>query len=100
RAGDRVERRTRLARDRAGEQGLARTGLAIEQHTLGHLGPDGLELGWLLQELLDLPELLDRLVGTRDVGERRLRSVLGDLLGLRLRELHDAASAALQRVHQ
>ena len=100
-ARDRVERHARLARDRAGEQRLAGAGRAVEQHALGDLGAHGLELGGLLQELLDLAELLDRLLTPRDVAERRLGHVLGDQLGLGAGELHDAlAAAALDLVHQ
>ena len=62
--GDRVERHARLARDGAREQRLAGTGRAVEQHALGDLGADGLELRRLLEELLDLVELLDGLVRT------------------------------------
>ena len=89
-AGDRVERHARLAGDRAGEQRLAGAGRAVEQHALGDLGADGLELRRLLEELLDLAELLDGLLAAGDVGERRLRHVLADQLGLGLGELHDA----------
>ena len=100
-AGDGVERHARLARDRAREEGLAGSGRAVEQHALGDLGADGLELGRVGEELLDLAELLDRLLAAGDVAERRLRHVLGDQLGLGLGELHDAASAAaLGLVHQ
>ena len=100
-AGDRVERHAGLAGDGAGEQRLAGAGRAVEQDALGDLGADGLELGRLLEELLDLAELLDRLLAAGDVGERRLRHVLGDQLGLGLGELHDAAAAtALGLVHQ
>ena len=81
-AGDGVEGDARLAGDRAGEQGLAGARRAVEQDALGDLRPDGLELRRLLQELLDLAELLDGLVGARDVAERRLRHVLGDQLRL------------------
>src|SRR5262249_9714613 len=77
RAGDRVEGAPRLAGHGAREERLAGTGAAVEQHALGDLGSDGLELGRLLQELLDLLELLDGLVTARDVGEGRLRGVLG-----------------------
>jgi hypothetical protein len=45
-------------------------------------------------------ELLERLVGARDVGERRLGHVLADELGLALAELHDAVAAALHLVHE
>jgi hypothetical protein len=98
--GDRVERHTRLAGDRPGQQGLAGAGRAVEQDALGDLRADRLELGRLLQELLDLAELLDGLLGPRHVGERRLGRVLGDELGLGLGELHDPAAAALHVVHQ
>ena len=100
RAGDRVEGHGGLAGDGAGQQGLAGAGRAVEQDALGDLGADGLELRGLLEELLDLAELLDRLFTAGDVGERRLRHVLGDQLGLGLGELHDAAAAALGLVHQ
>ena len=97
-AGDRVERHAGLAGDGAGEQRLAGARRAVEQDALGDLGADGLELGGLLEELLDLAELLDGLVAAGDVVERRLRHVLGDQLGLGLGELHDAASAAALHV--
>ena len=98
--GDRVERNAGLTGDGACEQRLARTGGAVQQDALGDLGADRLELGRVLQELLDLLELLDRLVRPGDVGERRLRGVLGDELGLRLAEVHDPGAAALHLVHQ
>ncbi len=100
-AGDRVERHAGLAGHGAGEQRLAGAGRAVQQHALGDLGAHGLELGGLLEELLDLAELLDGLVAAGDVGERRLGHVLGDQLRLGLGELHDAAAAAaLHGVHQ
>jgi hypothetical protein len=100
RAGDRVEGHAGLAGDSASEQRLAGAGRAVQQDALGDLGADGLELRRLLEELLDLGELLERLVGARDVGERRLRHVLADELGLALAELHDAVAAALHLVHE
>ncbi|MDQ0960009.1 hypothetical protein QFZ66_003887 [Streptomyces sp. B4I13] len=45
-------------------------------------------------------EFLDGLVRAGDVGERRLRGVLGDELGLGLPEVHDPGAAALHLVHQ
>lgn len=54
----------------------------------------------LLEELLDLVELFDRLVGPRHIGEGRLGGVLGDQLGLGLAELHDLGTAALHLIHQ
>jgi hypothetical protein len=78
RAGDRVERHAGLAGDGPGEQRLAGTGLAVEQHALGDLRADRLELGGLGEELLDLLQLLDRLVRAGDVGEGHLGHVLAD----------------------
>ena len=74
--GDRVERHARLAGDGAGEQGLAGSGRAVQQHALRDAGADGLELGRVLQEVLDLLELLDGLVGAGDIGEGDLRALL------------------------
>ena len=99
RAGDRVERHARLARDRARQQGLAGAGRAVEQHALGDLRAQGLVAARVLQEVLDLVELLDGLVGARDVGEGRLRHVLVELLGLGLAEAHHPVAAALGVVH-
>ena len=100
RAGDRVERHAGLAGDGAGQQGLAGAGRAVEQHALGDLGADRQELGGLGEELLDLVELLDGLVGAGDVGEGDLRGVLGRELGPGLAELHDPRAAALHLAHQ
>ena len=47
--GDRVERHAGLAGDRPGEQRLAGAGRAVQQHALGDLGADGLELGRVLR---------------------------------------------------
>ena len=71
---DRVERHAGLAGDGAGEQGLAGSGRAVEQHALGDAGADGLELRRLLEEVLDLLQLLEGLVAAGDVVE-------GDLAG-------------------
>jgi hypothetical protein len=60
--GDREERDARLAGDRARQQRLAGAGRAVQQHALGDLGADGLELAGLGEELADLLELLDGLL--------------------------------------
>jgi hypothetical protein len=100
RAGDRVERHAGLTGDRPGEQRLAGAGRAEQQHALGDLRADGLVLDRVLQEVLELLQLLDRLVGAGDVGERRLGGVLADDLGLGLAEGHDPAATALHGVEQ
>ena len=99
RAGDRVERHARLTGDGAREQRLTGSGRAVEQHALRDLRAECLVAAGVLQEVLDLLELLDGLLGTRDVGERRLGHVLGQLLGLGLAEVQDAVPAALGVVH-
>src|SRR5919199_1934316 len=53
---------TRLTRDGAREQGLAGAGRPVEQHALRDPGAERLELLRVLEELLDLLQLLDRLV--------------------------------------
>ena len=98
-ARDGEEGDARLTGDGPGQQGLARARRAEQQHALGDLGPHGLELGRRLEELLDLLQLLDRLVRPRHVGEGDLGRVLGHLLGLGLAELHDPVPAALHAVH-
>ena len=49
RAGDRVERHPGLAGDGAGQQGLAGSGRAVQQHALGDLRADRLELRRVLR---------------------------------------------------
>ena len=100
RAGDRVERHAGLTGNRAGEQGLAGAGRAVEQDALGDLGADREELGRLGEELLDLEQLLDGLIHAGDVGEGDLGGVLVGQLGLALAELHDLGAAALHLAHQ
>ena len=99
-AGDRVERHAGLAGDGAGQQRLTGAGRAEEQHALRDLGAERLVLRRVLQEVLDLVELLDRLVGARHVGERRLRRVLGDHLRLGLAEVEHPGAAALHLRHE
>ena len=99
RPGDRVERHPGLAGDRPGQQRLTGSRRAVEQDALGDLGAQRLVAGRVLQEVLDLVEFLDRLVGTGDIGELGLRHVLGEQLGLGLAERHDLVAAALGVVH-
>ena len=73
RAGDREEGHARLAGHGTREQRLAGARRAVEQDALGNARAESLELLGVLQELLDLVELLDRLVDTRHVAEGDLR---------------------------
>src|SRR5215831_12422288 len=99
RPGDRVERHSRLTGHRPGEQRLAGTRRAEEQHALRDLGAQRLVAGRVLKEVLDLLQLLDRLVLTGDIGEGRLGGVLADELGLAAAEAHNAVAAALHLAH-
>jgi hypothetical protein len=97
---DREERHPRLAGDGAREQGLAGTGRADQQGALGYPRAEALELLGGLEKLLDLGELLDGLVGARDVRERHLGRVFGHALGAALAEAHHPVAAALHAAHQ
>ena len=99
-ARDREERDARLAGGRPREEGLTGAGRAVEEHTLRDAGPERLELLRVLEELLDLLKLLDRLVGARDVLVRDLRRVGRHALGAALAEAHHLRAAALHLVHQ
>ena len=98
-AADREERDAGLARDGAREERLARPGRTEQQHTARDLRAHRLELGRMLEVLLDLLQLLDRLVHAGDVLEGGLRLVLADGLVPAPAELHHAPAAALRSVH-
>ena len=89
-----------LTGDGAREQGLTRAGRPVEQDALGNPGAERLELLRVLEELLDLVQLLDGLVGPGDVAEGDLRRVDRHPLRARLAEAHHARAAALHLVHQ
>ena len=68
-AGEGEERHVGLARDGAGQQGLAGAGRADQQHALGDAAAEGgVSLGGA-EEADDLLELLDRLLQAGDVAE-------------------------------
>ncbi len=94
RTGDGEERHPRLTGDGPREQRLTCAGRTVEQHALGDLGAERLVAGRVLQEVLDLVQFLDGLVGAGDVGEGGLGHVLGQLLGLGSAEVHHATTAA------
>ena len=93
--GDGEERHAGLTGDGTGQQRLTRAGGAVEQHALGDLGAQRLVARRVLQEVLDLVELFDRLVDAGHVGERGLRHVLAQLLGLGLAEAEAHPAAGL-----
>src|SRR5262249_6296621 len=66
-SGNREERNVRLAGDRLGEQRLAGAGRTDEQHALGNLAAELLELLRILEEVDDLAQLFLRLVDTGHV---------------------------------
>ena len=88
-----------LAGHRPRQQGLAGAGRAEEQDALGHPRAQTLELLGVLEELLDLVQFLDRLVGPGHVVEGDLRLVQAHALGPGLAEAHHLAAAALHLVH-
>src|SRR4051794_26475513 len=98
RAADREERHAGLARDRAREQRLTGARRPVQQHALRYSRAQRLELLGVLEELLDLVQLLDRLVDTGHVAEGDLRRVDRHPLGARLAERHDLRAAALHLV--
>ena len=98
--GNGEERHARLACDCPRKQGLTGAGRTVEQHAARNLGAERLVARRVLQEVLDLVQLFDGLVGTRDIGEGGLGHVLGQLLGLGLAEAHHAAlTTTLHAVH-
>src|SRR5919206_428132 len=82
------------------QQRLTGAGRAVEQHALRDARAERLELLGVLEELLDLVQLLDRLVHAGDVAEGDLGRVDRQPLGARLAERHDLRAAALHLVHQ
>ena len=100
RARDREERDIGLARDGLGEQRLARARWPDEEHALGDLPAELLELGRILQELDDLAQLFLGLVDARHVLERDLVLLLRDEPGARLAEGQRLGPTALHLAHE
>ena len=98
-AGDREEGHAGLAGDGAGEQRLAGAGRPVEQHALRDARAERLEASRVGEELLDLLQLLDRLVDTGDVLEADLRQVRREPGRLVLAEAHDLAEPARAAAH-
>ena len=100
RAGHGEEGHARLAGHGPGQQGLAGSGRAVEQDTLGDLGAHGLELLRLGEELADLLELLDGLVLAGDVVEGDIGHLLLPDLRLGAPEAHGPAATAAHAADQ
>ena len=99
-AGDREERHVGLAGDGAGEQGLAGSRRAHQQHALGDAAAELLELLGLLEELDDLLQLLLGLLDAGDVLERHLLAGGVEELGLALAEGERLVAAGLHLAHE
>ena len=97
---DGEERHVRLAGDGARQQRLAGAGRADQQHALGDLAAEPLELLRVLQELDDLLQFALGLVDAGDVVERHAALLLGQHAGARLAEAHGAAAARLHLAHE
>src|SRR2546426_4108796 len=100
RAGDGEERHVGLARDGLGEERLARAGRADEEHALGDLAPELLELGRVLEELDDLAQLLLGLLHARYVLEGDLVLLLRDQPRARLPEGQGLGAPSLHLAHE
>ena len=95
RAGDGEERHVGLARDRAGDQGLAGAGRADEQHAARNAAAEALEFLRIAQELDDLLQVLLGLVDAGHVVEGDAAMRLGQKLRLGLADGHQTAAALL-----
>ena len=100
RTRDREEGNVGLARDRARDQRLARTGRADQQHAARNPSAQPLIFSGIAQELDDLLQVLLGLVDAGDVVERHPAMRLGQHLGARLAESHCLAGAALHLPRQ
>ncbi len=93
-AGNREERHLGLARNRLGQQGLARTRRADHQHAFRNLAAEALELARVLEEFDDLGDFGLGLVDAGHVGKRHADLVFTEQARLALAEGHRAAAAA------
>ena len=97
RAGDRQKLHACLARNRAGQQRLARARRADKQHALGDARAEVDELARRFQKVDDLLQFLFFLIRTGDVRERRGALVVSAGLERRRAEFCHAVAAASAR---
>ena len=97
---NREKRHPRLTRNRPSQQRLPRPRRPIQQHTLRNPSPQRLKLLRILQKLLDLMQLLNRLIRPSHVLKRHLRRIRRHPLRPRLPETHHLRTATLHLVHQ
>ncbi len=90
--GDGVEGHPGLTGDGARQEGLAGAGRAVEQDAARDLRPQFVVAAGVLEEVLDLMELRDGLVGAGDIGEGVGRHVAGQFLGLGAAEAEQSAA--------
>src|SRR5438874_8028810 len=99
-ARDREERDIGLAGDGLGQQRFAGAGWPHEQHTLGNLAAQLLELLRILEEVDDLAQLFLRLVDAGHVLEGHLVLLLRDEARAGLAERQRLRAAALHLAHE
>ena len=100
RARDAEERDPGLARDRPGEERLARAGRTDEEHALRNSTAKSLKLLWILEKRDDLLDLVLGLVDPGDVRERHLVLRVAQHPRLRLAEGHRLTAAGLKLTHE
>ncbi len=94
RAGDRIERHVRLARDGSREQGLSRARRPDQQDAAGYPCPDPAELRRIRQEVHDLQQVVLGVLDTGHVIERDLSGGVGRVApGLAAAERERSGSA-------
>ena len=92
RAGDGVERHTRLACAGTGQQRFTSTRRAHQQHAVGNTCAQGIELAWSLEELDDFLQFFLFFISTSHISEGRLALALLLVLDLGTADIHDAAA--------
>src|SRR5439155_17607260 len=94
------ERHVRFAGNRAGEQGLAGSGRAYQQHAARDTPAETLEFSGIAQELDDLLQVLLGLVDPSHVLERHATMGLSQKLGAALAEAERLAARSLHLPRQ